>query len=536
MAECPGCGSVVQRVGTYCASCAERRSDAGAPPSAALEGENDEADLSGGFSAPLEATKWSGAVLTVLVAQFVLVVVLGQFETEAADQLLLGSVLLLSLVQGYSTYRDTRYVRSRSGWPRGKGAHYVLGSVVPLVNWLVGSWYLLNRWELQYFGTTILSIRRVRSVLGRPRRTLGVAYAGGGILLASSIVLLFYVALPVAAVFDDSPITGAFGLIALFGPLVVLGFHRYSRPERTKLYEYVLRDLSVRLLPVLGTAVIVVASLFLLFFPVAIVVLLVTFPFGDEISTAVSLGVLYPLLLVPLAIAFVLPLRALPWLQAAPHAFREAMETLGGRFGAALPVDPSESSSGETPFLPVSGHDHTDLELNVSTSVAMNGIYGYMPRSIQEIDPGTLPSSLRRGLVYLTPGYLYACVMFTYFQLRPERAAEYASVFPAEGFLVVSLSYVGIPRTFLVETIEAAGLPPETISLGFLGLVIPALLMIPGAWHLTLEYEGYLYRLHQRLGDGTHLLFLWAIHLLLVAPLVLGYVWYRDRADRSDER
>lgn len=535
MAECPGCGSVVQRVGTYCASCAER-SDAGVPPSAAIESEEpNEANLSGGSSAPLGATKWSGAVLTVLVAQFVLMLVLGQFETQATDLFLLGSIVSLSLVQGYSTYRDTRYVRTRSGWPRFKGAHYVLGSFVPILNWLVGFWYLLNRWELQYYDSTILTRRRARSVLGRPRRTLRVAYAGGGVLLASFIVLFFYVAYPFAAVFEDSAITGTFGLIALFGPLVVLGLHRYSRPERKKLYDYVLRDLSVRLLPVLGTAVIGIASLLVLMLPVTIVALLFTFPLGDEVTSAVQLGVLYPLLLVPLAIAFVLPLRALPWLQAAPHAFREAMEKLGGRFGAALPADPStESRPGETPFLPVSGHDHTNLELNVSTSVAMNGIYGYMPRSIQEIDPGKLPNSLRRGLLYLTPGYLYACVVFTYFQLRPERAAEYASVFPAEDFLVASLSYVGIPRTVLVETIETAGLPPETISLGFLGLVIPALLMIPGAWHLTLEYEGYLYRLHQRLGDGNHLLFLWAIHILLVAPLVLGYTWYSDRKSRSD--
>ncbi|MHB9286441.1 hypothetical protein ACKVMT_05315 [Halobacteriales archaeon Cl-PHB] len=77
------------------------------------------------------------------------------------------------------------------------------------------------------------------------------------------------------------------------------------------------------------------------------------------------------------------------------------------------------------------------------------------------------------------------------------------------------------------QALENVGLPPETITLGLIGGIVPSLLLVPSAWHLALAYENWLYKLLGRLGDGN-LLVLWAIHLHPVAPFLLLYRWYTD--------
>lgn len=538
MGECQGCGSAIGSSGRYCATCErilanvdgeERHEASGAQSTKRSTGRARCADL--------VPTVWAWGIVLAVVVELAVLVLVGQAQPGLLEQSLLGVLIAVGVFQGWATYRDTRVTRAATSWPQLGAVHYVAASFVPILNLFVGAWYVLNRWELQHYGTTVLSVGRWGSVVRNPRRGLRMAYEGAGVVCAALLLYFLLVLLPASAVFSDVPGVEVTAAGAAY-PLVigVLAAHRYASPLRRTQQEYALRDISIRVLPILGGTVISIVLLFVLVFPVAFVLGILTTPLGDGVGGAVTLGTLYPLLLVPLAMLFVLPLRALPWLQAAPYAARQLSAELASRIETVVPIDRDDPAASDgPPILPVSGHDHTDLMLDEALSVRMDGIYGYRPEPIQEIDTSLLPSSFRRGLSLLLPGYAYAIVVFTYFQFRPERAASYAAQFPADDFLLVVLSFVGIPRPLLVEAIDAAGLPPETISLGFLGIAVPSLLMIPGAWHLALEYEGYLYRFHERLGDRNHLLLLWTLHLLLVAPIVVGYVWYRERQENRSE-
>lgn len=498
------------------------------PPRATDASVVDPGDDTGRESQAASATVWQGRIIGLTLLCFTLVLL----SVELRVELVMWATLLIGVLLAYVIYRDASYFGQTRSWPLVQGLPYVVLALLPGPNIITTVWYLLNRWEVDHTGSPVISVERFHLVRERPRRMLRGLYAALGSYLVLLILLTLILTVPINELAKVSEtLAGIPSLIVVFGPIGVIFRRRYSTPARRKQYDYALRDLSIRLLPVLGFGILATIILVFLILPVMTVLAIGILALGVGDINALSSGVLFPLFLLPLAVALVLPLRALPWIRALPHLFQELGETLADWSESLVPFRVfGRGTSGEKAILPITGHDHTAVALNVTADLEMPGIFGYLPHPIEEIAPEKLPSSTRRGVWYLLPGYCYAAGVFTYFQYYPERAGAYAAQFPAGDAITVSLSLAGLPHSLVSRLLEYAGLAPETLSLGLLGLIVPAALMVPGAWHLALEYEGCLYRLHQRLGDGNHLLLLWGIHLVPVAPLVLGYVWLTERA------
>ncbi|NGM71381.1 hypothetical protein G6M89_20695 [Natronolimnobius sp. AArcel1] len=473
---------------------------------------------------------WYVTLLTSLVGMFALLLVfdpLQQLSPIGAWGIMFA---VISLLIG-SMYKDAERMYQAESWPRFRGAHYWILSVIPGLNLFFVTAYLVNRTEVSHYGRTLLRVDWVRGVLSDPVDFVKSVYVGLGVLV-STVFLTWLILFPVTGLFNEgNPVFGLIALLLFFLPMIVLYLRRYADSEVKGHIDIGLRDLSIRVLAAYGALITATVLLFVLLVPIAFFVTLIL---PADLANALGLGMLYSFFILPLAVVFVMPLRLLPWFKTFPYLLEQLttqVELLGKESGLT-PSREGSSGAKKRDYLPVSGHEHTSVELNSTADVNFGGTYlGYEPRSISEVRTHSLPSSRRLGAVLFVPGYLWASAVLAYHQLYPERATAYASMLPAEDVLLVGLSYLGIPQVVVTEVLIRIGLSPEVLSLGFIGAIVPAILMIPAAWHFALEYEALLYRSLQRIGGDNHLLLLWVIHIIPVVPLMIGYWWYKDRKE-----
>lgn len=430
-----------------------------------------------------------------------------------------------------SMYYDTASMRKVHGWPRIRGGHYILFAAIPILNAIISLIYLVNRIEVSHFGRSIINSGTVHWIWQNPTQIVRSIYTSLGVVI-TVFCLIFILYIPVYNITSEShPVLYLFSLLILLVPLSILYFRRYAERRTKQAIDIGLRDLTIRFLPVIGVFYLVICLSFLLIIPGVLVMLPLLFVMSPDTVTALTLSFIYSLWIIPLAMLFVLPLRLIPWIRVTPYI----IEKTGKRMSRALSNKILTQNQGEShstylnKIIPFSGHDHTNVTLNSSFDVSMPGYFGYIPKPVSDVEFDSVPSSKKMGAILMIPGVIFAAPIITFYQLNPDRALELASIFPAEDAIVIGLSYAGLPYTVVTSGVEIVGIDQEILSLGFIAGIVPAILMIPAAWHFALEYESILYKSLQRIGDSNHLLALWAVHLIPIFPLVYGFWWYRDR-------
>jgi|GEM_PF-4590043 len=447
------------------------------------------------------------------------------FDLQQLTQAVTWGIMAgVSLIFAGAVYWDSNVMGRVHGWPHLHGAHYLLLSIIPGFNCFLAVPYLVNRAEVVRFGSPLLSLDRFRAVEANPRGLLASLYAGAGIVLSVILLVSIFVVTPLSAIFRPEGIeTDIIGILLWLIFIGILWYRRYTAPSRQAAIDRALRDLSVRFLAVPGLFVFVT-----LLFPVILVVSLLVsiglIPFFEGGFLGIILAsLLFALWLIPITALLLLPFRLWPWLTASPHVLSEWLDDLRAGVGDRLPDSAGDGPEREWSLLPTTGHDHSRVDIDVTVDLSLPDYYGYTPRSVAALRTDSTPSSAWTGAFLAFPGLLYATVVFTALQLQPQQTAAAASRLPAEDIVLLFLGWVGIPRPLAVAALGAVGLPPETLSLGLVGGVVPLALLIPSAWHVAIEYENLLYRFLQRLGDRNHLLLLWLVHAVPVVPLVLGY-------------
>ena len=524
MATCPRCEESVSENQDECPKCGRNLTiqqnakdtdagDRGLQPSVSILRTKEQ---------PLPNSRWYKLAIISCVVSFMLLPVISVVPDAWAFELsniwLLGTVVI-----SVGTLFHARETREISGWPRLYGLPYA----IPGLSFLTLPVFLWARAEVQRFGEPPLGAIRVRRTISDPRSALQSVYTFTGAAVTVFITAFYIVLTTVTSITpQESTLATVITGVILAAILIALLYRRFAPQAHKEELDIAMRDFVIRLSGVLGW--ITLASLLYLIFVFGAGVLIGAarslFIPAETLVELLVVGLL-PLFLIPLAITFVLALRILPWLKALPIALSRAVSAVITFIRQTL-TSPSEESttdgpigSAETTLLPTSGFAHTSVEIQTEEELDTNGRFGYEPSETEEINTGSVPSSLTYGILLILPGFFYAAASFAYYALRPDRAAELASVVPGERVLVTGLSFVGIPRFAITNAIELAGLPPETISLGLVGVIVPAALMIPGAWHLALEYEKSVYHTLQRIGGGNHLLLLW------ILPFVLPFLW-----------
>lgn len=441
--------------------------------------------------------------------------------------------LLSWLVIPYYLRKDGRILRERIGWPSRLRVWYVGPAVIPIVSILIVPIYLVNRSRVRSGLRPLIGKHAFSAAKTNPRRALFILYRGVGVAVSLFMLMFLILYLPVSVLLPEDNLVVVFYTQFVIILCVSLFVFRSSvSQERKRHIDILLRDLTVRISAPIGLSMMLL-TLSLLIFVLAVILVVPMAFLKPELALAVYKSLFFGIFILPVSVVFVLGLRALPWLNALPVAagriFSEFKEMFGPRVRPlASESEEDESENGRRPFIPKSGYDYTDVQLN--SKVDFQGYYGYIPTPLNALRIEQVPSSRRRALrLFLIP-YAYFVVIFTYIQIRPEHSAELAAMLPAEKILVSGTSFLGLPRVVITQVIALAGLPAETISLGFLGLIVPAILAIPAAWHIALEYEQTQYRLLQRLG-GEHHILLWLMQFVM--PLILGILWISDRRSRS---
>lgn len=414
------------------------------------------------------------------------------------------------------------------------GIRYAVPAYFAPITLIVAPIYLIDRTRISRQEVPYVSSTWVRSIITSPWSIVRSLYAGCGIIVAVFFIsFMLFVPLVVSPGFDglsNSPI-GFLPYLAII--LTFTCFGMVSDSTRNSL-TYFFRDVSIRILPIIGFTVISTVLIMILLFPVAFILAIygVVFNRGLEVLLPISQGMLYPLLLIPLSIVVVLLIRLLPWIQVIPlliyDSLRSLQKFISKWFSEGNIID---ISVDKTHVIPVAGHHHTDISLPGRSEFEWHGSYGYIPTPIQEVSVDDLPSSLWLGLIGLIPGYIVGSIIFWALFSIPETVEDIAVMLPVEDILFRSLSTIGLPLPVVESSLAILRLPPDILSVGFIGGLLPAVLMIVGAWHLALEYEAFLYQLHKRLGDGNHLLTLWLGHFIPVIPLyglfrpIFGYCY-----------
>lgn len=478
------------------------------------------------------APRWFWRLVIWFAGMASLLCLWGFLSEESGTGLLETGILVLQLVGalcGFTiVYYDTQALNEAFSWPTYRWS-YLVAMFFPGPNILVVLLYLSNRRRTITSDDVPVGPRQVGKAITNPlaifRRLVGTASVAISVFLLASVI-----AIPLMSILRSGNV--AFGATtALPGAclLVFVGYRAYTTDSRQQAMDYFIRDLTVRFAPIAGFFAISTAVYFLMILPVALIGVPIEFVIPD-FGIALALGLLAAFFILPVAVAFALPVRALPWLNAVPFIARDLGSHLSATFVPNRIHDgrSEESSDSATP-LPVDGHHHTGLEID--SAVALDGFYGYSPRPVDELDLTDCPASRTWAYRLFAIPYAYAVTVLTFYFYRPERAIELASMVPGEKVIVAILSFVGVPRVAVTQFFTFVGLSPEIISLGFVGLVLPAILMIPAAWHLALQYEFVEYRLLRRLGGGNHPLLLWAMQVVM--PVILGTLWFSNRRSSS---
>lgn len=323
----------------------------------------------------------------------------------------------------------------------------------------------------------------------------------------------------------------ALGYAAFLVVPIGLWMRSFATSTGRAVFDITMRDLTIRANGVLGLLTLAFLTVGGLLLPIGLLAGMLNIFLPIEVGTKILSGLLVSILLLPISAALVLILRALPWIQAFPYILESIIQSLRMWFVETVPVnrDTNSESDSEAEFMPFEGHSHTHVSVDTKTKVSMPGFYGYLPQQVQDLQLTNGTVSVRKGLWLAPPGMIWFTTIFAWRELYPESAAHWLGIFPAESILITSLSYVGIPRLIVTELLGLLGLPESTLSLGFVGGIIPVLLLIPTAWHFVLAYEGWLYHVLAKLGCNNRILFLWIIHLLPLAPLVALTFHLRDR-------
>lgn len=447
--------------------------------------------------------------------------------TETVQFILSCLNLFLQLGLSATVLAHCRETRQECNWPRYHGLQYAIPFLtivtVPLFIWM--------RAEIQRYGAT--PFKRNLIYPNNIKKSVYSIYKTLGVGVTTLVILSYLFTVPVSTISDGSEgLEAGLGIITCFILGGVLAYRRFAPSEQRQHVDIAIRDLVVRIGGITGLAVVSTLTIFVLVFPLSIIVgipasvLDVFFTLDLAAILEATSTSLFALLLIPLAAVFVLILRAFPWINSvlilSTDAISYIVDTITNFKSSDEFDEPKNSPDASTvEILPQSGFHYTSVNIEETASVDMAGYYGYKPRQIQDVDTSGLPSSLRYGILFSLPGLLVASLLTAYYTLRPEQAAEWAQVLPGDNVLIAILSFIGIPRVVVDNAIELAGLPPEVISLGVFGVILPTVLMIPGAWHLVIEYESLLYRTLQRIGGSNHVLFLWVLPFIL--PFILGW-------------
>ena len=476
--------------------------------------------------------RWSSPWFGILIATYVLTLVgmaaMGNIGVSQSTMWIFVGTASLTLC--LATKEDAMELLSTVGWPRLHGIHYIVASLLPGVNLFTVPLYCIQRMEQVTFGTALLSRGRIQNVIAAPRDVLRSGYRGVGAFV-SVVLLTLLLIVPISNLLREGGLAFTVAGLTLFViPIAAVCLHRYSSGERRNRIHYGLRDISVRVLAIFGLGSIATIALFLLLVPLAVIGGIIALVLPEEPVFVVSASILFALHMIPIAGVLVLPLRLLSWVKVLPYMLQDLMEVFSTTAAQWVSYTNAQEATdtSTTPMIPFSGHTHTKVEIKRETEIDMPGFYGYLAQSVEELDTASLSSSWRKGLLLAIPGYLYAVTAFSIVQLYPEQTNEYAAMLPADSILILSLNYIGIPMTVTDAVLHRLGFPPELLSIGLIGGIIPAILLIPASWHLCLEYEAAVYRALQRLGNNDHLLLLWTLHLVPIFPLLLVYWRYRD--------
>lgn len=460
------------------------------------------------------------------------------------DYFLYGA-LALSPIVFFSLYKDMSIVRDRVEWPSGK-LRYLGLMWMPVWNLLPAAVYYLNRKSLQRSGEIWISFRWFKEVITNPRHSLRWVYGGLGTFY-TVFGLLFIFSLVITGLLPIDWIRTVSSQFVVFSTAGVLFMLVYVREEMRETLHIVLRDIGVRWLAIANCAL----TVLIIFWPLVVLVFLLLLPLlfiNPDLSTGVALGILHPLFILPLAMALVLPLRLLPWVKAIPFIINDIKEQVVSVIKERLPFanDGRQANvESHSKVLPMSGFDHTDVTINSESNVTFSYTYGYQARDLEELKLDTVPCSMRWGILLLIPGYTLATIVWSSYWYQPEETLTLARSLPAEDILILALSSLGLPFTIAEAGLELVGLPTETLGLGFIGVMLPAVLMIPGAWHFALKSEIIIYdflqnvqssdqlgyRVLRRFDTSNHLTLLWLATLTFILPaLVLwqGLNWGRQ--------
>ena len=403
----------------------------------------------------------------------------------------------------------------------------MIPGLIPFFNIFTTGVFILNRKKLESQDRVLIGWENLLAILRNPRNSLKIFYTGVSIFISITIIFFSLNIILFTIISYDSVVGSVSLFVMLWGMLGIMYYRSYTDSRRRELIDISVRDLTIRIASVLGITVMSFVLMSVLTLPVIILLVPISF-LNESLYQAVGSAPLFAFFLLPISVSFVLILRILPWISALPLIINNMREGIEKSLKQGVPIlSGSESAQDSEGLLPTEGHSHTDVSIDSETVVDLSGVFGYIPRTIEELQVQDLPSSKRRAIRLFIPPYLIAAGTISFFQYRPEQAAALSSKLPAENILIILLSYIGIPEGLVERGIAAAGLAPETISLGFVGVVVPGLLMAPSAWHIALEYEGLQYRLLKRLDRGNQHLLIWVMQFVM--PLILVYLWLVDR-------
>ncbi|WP_323677570.1 hypothetical protein [Halorubellus sp. PRR65] len=441
-----------------------------------------------------------------------------------------GSMWLLLLLGSWAVFLESRRLETQLAWPRWQGLHYAVVMWIPLVNWIPGLLFLWQRAVRLTTGEPPKLTTWPRRLVTEPRAVVGqlLRVAGVCVSLIFVMYLLYIPFVPLREV--NRPVALAWATAAVAVVPGGLWARHFATPIGRTVFDITLRDLTIRATAILGLTIFNLLAMFLVALLARAGIEVLSFAVPGDAITMITFIFVMSFLLIPVSAMLVLALRALPWLQALPYLLERVIQSLQTRVVETLPVERSRDAESDAAFglVPFEGHSHTHVEVVQETAVSMPGRYGYFPRHVTDVEGSAKGVNLPRAFLWAVPGLGWFTGIYAWKTLYPEMAATWLGFLPAKNALVTGLSYAGIPRFAITETLALLGVPESTLSLGLVGGVVPVVLLLPTAWHAALAYESWLYRVLQRFGGHNRLLFLWTIHLLAVAPLVAVGLYLHD--------
>lgn len=450
---------------------------------------------------------------------------------------------IMSILATVCIYKDMDGINASAEWPAGR-LRYLGLMWIPLFGVIPSGIYYINRKNMQRDGKSKVSVSWLKYCVTNVGQSVKWLYGGiGTFLTVFGLFFIFYLLSADALLPDEHWLQNLAAILVFYGVAGVFFIDIYASEEIHELLHTAFRDITVRMLAPLNCLILV----FLLVWPLIFLVTLLLLPLAlisQSLYVGMGLGLLFSIFIVPLAMALVLPLRLLPWLKTIPFVVKNfssyVKSLLKQRFQIGRDNHQAESKSrGE--LFPTSGFDHTDVTIKSDTDVEFAGTYGYHPRPLADLKLKKVSYSVRWGVLLLIPGWILATIVLGLYQYRPEETLALASLLPADDILIVALSYIGLPQSAAEGLLAVVGLPEETLALGFIGVVLPAILMIPGAWHFALKYEvimyDYLqkvqlsnelgYRILRRFDTSNHLTLLWLTTLIPIIQIII--IWRKLR-------